>query len=1088
MFVPWTSASTGGKPGDMSTIRAGSAGSAFTGLATCVVVMADSAGIARLTVPPLAAHRGRLLSTSPNEQVVAVFSAASDAAYSALAVRAAAPAGIRVGLHTGYFRAPAGRPAHGPAIRRCERLAQAATAGQILVSAPAAATLSGHLPAEMSLHELGRHRLADLAPAERIFELQHVDADAGPMAHSLDAVPNNLPVQLTGFVGRQQELAKVGELLGDSRLVTLTGTGGVGKTRLAMQAAAELADRWPDGVWWVDLAAVTDAAEVGDAVVTAVGGLIDRAGRQVRSLAVQLRDHKALVCLDNCEHVIEGIAELAEELVHSCPELTLLVTSREPINVPGEITWQVPPLGTDEALSLFAERAAAVLPYFAVDEVNEPAIRSMCVHLDGIPLAVELAAAWVRTLTPTQVDASLDDRFALLVRSPRGAPARHQTLAASIDWSHNLLDDVERRVFRRLAVFPRSFDLEAVLAVCSDEPTDRAAVMQAVGRLVDTSLVVTEEQEGRARYRLLETIRAYAAERLKESEDDFSTRERHLDHYLKLAEAAEPELDHDKDAWLAKIGPERDNFRSALDWSLAAAEPDRGRRLAAALSWMWNLHATGREGVAYLKRAIDRAPADRSLLQARLFTGYAQVADTAAPFDFDAAERGLDLATELGDDRLRSRCLTFTALSRLYTDADSAWSLGKQAYELAEVAGDGYGRDATRALLGLILTMRDRHDAAALMLRDAADGLIRRGDRGIAATVLVVRSNSAVLTGQLAAARRFAELAVQTATPLGDYFRVGMARGQLATVLGICGDLDAALRLLEPLVRLIDGDPDSVSVPGLGMVMGELHRRRGDSAEALRWLERDLPKESPAADTYLMALLLPPYGAALRAAGRRDEAAELLERAATLAQRFDLPRYRADALEQLGYLAEADDPDRAANLHHEALTIRVEHGLRLRYVTSLEALGSLMAQGGRPVEAVRVLAASDQARRELGCPAPPAEQPALAALVDRLRSHAGFEAAWSDGAGLSLDDAVAYARRMRGARGRPQSGWASLTPTELKVVQLASDGLSNPEIGARLFMSRSTVKTHLSRAFAKLGVSNRTELAAIAATRSQRHG
>jgi DNA-binding CsgD family transcriptional regulator len=314
-----------------------------------------------------------------------------------------------------------------------------------------------------------------------------------------------------------------------------------------------------------------------------------------------------------------------------------------------------------------------------------------------------------------------------------------------------------------------------------------------------------------------------------------------------------------------------------------------------------------------------------------------------------------------------------------------------------------------------------------------------------------------------------------------------MARGQLATVLGVCGELDAALRLLEPLVRLIDGDPDRVSVPGLGMVMGELHRRRGDAAEALHWLERDLPKANPAADTYLMAVLLPPYGAALRAAGRRDEAAELLERAVMLAQRFDLPRCQADALEQLGYLADADYPDRAANLHHEALTFRVEHGLRLRYITSLEALGSLMAVTGRPVDATRVLAASGRARRELGCPVPPADEPALAELVDNLRPHPAFDAAWREGAGLGLDDAVSYVRRMRGARGRPDSGWASLTPTELRVVQLASDGLSNPEIGARLFVSRSTVKTHLSRAFAKLGVSNRTELAAIAATRSQRH-
>lgn len=944
--------------------------SAAAGLTTCVVAVSDDAVAGQEADAALRTHGGRVLGTRPDELVVAaVFPAAPDAARAAIALRAATLGGHRVGLHTGHVRRPEGAPGVDPVIRRCERLANAAAPRQILVSSAAAATLSRQLPAETSLHDLGSHRLADLAPAERIFELGDADGGAGSAPRSLDAIPSNLPFQLTGFVGRQHELAEVRRLLGDSRLLTLTGTGGVGKTRLAVQAAAELAEGWPDGVWWIDLAAVADADEVADAVVSVVGGLNDPTGRPVRSVAFQLRDHKVLVCLDNCEHVIEGVADLAAELVLRCPEVSVLITSREPINVPGETAWQVPPLGTAEAMSLFAERAAAVLPYFAVDELNAPAIRSMCVHLDGIPLAVELAAAWMRTLTPMQIDAGLDDRFALLVRSPRGVPARYQTLAASIEWSHNLLDDVERRVFRRLAVFPRSFDLAAVLAVCSDHAADRALVMQAVGRLVDASLVVTEKHEGELRYRLLETIRAYAAERLKESEDESSTRDRHLDHYLELAEAAEPELDHDKDAWLARIGPERDNLRSALDWGLAAAEPERGRRLAAALSWMWNLHATGREGVTYLKRAIDRDPADRSLLQARLLTGYAQIADTAAPFDFDAAERGLALVTELGDDRLRSRCLTFTALSRLYADVDSAWSLSRQADELAEIAGDGYGRDAARALQGLILTMRDQHDAAAPMLRDAADGLISRGDRGIAATVLVVRSGSALLTGRLAAARELAQLAVQTATPLGDYFRVGMARGQLATVLGVGGELDAAFEQLEPLVRVLDSESDGPSVPGFGMVMGELHRRRGDPAEALRWLERDLPKAGPAADTYLMAVVLPPYGAALRAVGHHAEAGEHLQRAVVLAQRFDMPRCRADALEQLGHLANADDPDSALNLHHEALTIRVEHGLRLRYITSLEALGSLMATSGRPVDATRVLAASGRARREIGCPA-----------------------------------------------------------------------------------------------------------------------
>lgn len=893
--------------------------------------------------------------------------------------------------------------------------------------------------------------------------------------------PHNLPVPLTPFVGRQTELDEVARLLVDSPLVTLTGTGGVGKTRLAAQVAVETASRWPDGVWWVELGAVSDPTEVSDVAASSIGVLADRSGYQARSLALQLRDRKALVCLDNCEHVAEAAAELAETLARSCPDVAVLATSRQPLNVPAETTWQVQPLPLDEAVSLFTERARSVLPYFAIDEANERVIRSMCTRLDGIPLALELAASWMRTLTPAQLERGLDDRFALLVRSPRGTPGRHQTLAASIDWSHNLLEDVERRVLRRLAIFKGGFDLEAALVVCSDPTTDRAAVMQALGRLVDTSLVVAEHRVGESRYRLLETIRTDATARLADAGEDVPIRDRHLDHYLAVAETAEPELDRDKDAWRARMEPERDNLRAALDWGLAAPDPERGRRLAAALAWLWNLRATGREGIGYLKRAIDRAPQDRTLLQARLFAGYALVADTAAPFDFDVVRQGLELAAELGHDRLRGRFLAMTALGRLFTDIDGAWDLSVQAQHVAGAAGDEYGQDSAWALQALILALRDRHDEAAPMLRKVAESLTHRGDRGIAATTLAAHSSSALVTGQIALARALAEDAVRTAEPLGDYFRVAVARGQLATVLGVLGDINAGLNLLEPFVRLIDSDPAGTSVPGLGLVIGELHRMRGEFDEALRWLERDVPKDGPAADSYVAAIMLPTYGATLLGAGRRDEAAESLERAVELARRFDMPRYLSDALEQLGHLADTDDPDQAADLHHEALAIRIEHGLRLRYIPSLEALGALLTRTGRRTEAARLLAASDRARIEIGCPRPPTGRPAFETLAGRLQTDPEAAAAWDDGAELDVDDAVAYARRMRGVRGRPDSGWASLTPTELNVAKLAAEGLTNPQIGTRLFISRSTVKTHLAHVYAKLGVSNRTELATIAA-------
>lgn len=1047
-------------------------------LATFVTVIAPSKDGIGAVGRMLADHGGRL-GPRAAQLLGAVFRSDSDAVVAALAVRTALPSTM-VALHTGPDRAQPRSSHPGPEARRCERLCEIANPGQILVSAHTKSAVGHRLPDGAWLQDLGRHRLRDLGPAERIFELCDAATRATGPLRSLDSVPNNLPVQLTPFVGRRPELAEAAALLAGSRLVTLTGAGGAGKTRLAAQLAAETADDWPDGVWWVELAAVVDPAEVAELVTASIGVLAEHSGPQVRSLAVQLRDRKALVCLDNCEHVAAGVAELADTLVRSCPEVAVLATSRQPLNVPGESTWQVPPLAVDEALALFVERAGAARPYFAVDESTERAIRSLCARLDGIPLALELAAAWMRTLTPAQVEQGLDDRFDLLVRSPRGATGRHQTLAASIDWSHNLLEDVERRVFRRLAVFAGSFNLDAVLAVCSDATSDRATVMQALGRLVDASLVVAEQQIDEARYRLLESIGAYAANRLTEASEDGTIRDRHLAHFLAVAEAAEPELDRDKDVWRVRMEPERDNLRAALDWGLAAPDPDCGRRLAAALAWLWNLRATGREGISYLKRAIERAPQDRTLLQAKLFTGYALVADTAAPLDLDAAQRGLELATELGDDRLRGRCLAMTALGRLFVDIDGAWDLSAQAEEIATAATDGYGRDSARALQALILVLRDRHDDASTVLRDVVDGLIERGDRGIAATMLAVWSSSALVTGRLGSARDLAELAVQTASPLGDYYRVGTARGSLAVVLGHSGEVDAGLRLLEPFVRLVDSDPTTSSVPGLGLFMGELHLLRGEFDDALGWLERDVPKDGPAADTYLAAITLPMYGTALLGSGRREEAAESLERAVVLTRRFNLPRYLSDALEQLGHLA--DDPNRAADLHHEALAIRVEHGLRLRYIASLEALGPLMARTGRRAEAARLLAASDRARAELGYPRPPVDHPGFEAHAARLSTDPDTASAWNDGAATDLDDAVSYARRMRGTRGRPDSGWPSLTPTERDVAQLAADGLSNPQIGSRLFISRSTVKTHLSHIYAKLGVSNRTELAASAAS------
>jgi predicted ATPase len=316
---------------------------------------------------------------------------------------------------------------------------------------------------------------------------------------------------------------------------------------------------------------------------------------------------------------------LAETLVRSCSGVSVLATSREPLGVAGEAVWRVPSLAEDEAVRLFTSRAALVRSGPACD-ADDDAARVICRRLDGIPLAVELAAAWVRALTPAQIAAGMGDRFRMLTGGPRGVVARHRTLAASMQWSYDLLDEADRAVFRRLAVFAGGFTIDAARAVSAGDEVCEGDVLATVGRLIDKSLVNVQEGNNEFRYRMLDTIQQYAQDRLRDSGELAGTRDRHLDHFLVFAELAEPQLDQDQDRWRAALQAEHDNFRAALEWAFTAAEPDRGRRLAAALARFWFLHGHTTDGLGFLQQAIDLTPDDRSPLQASLLFGLALVA------------------------------------------------------------------------------------------------------------------------------------------------------------------------------------------------------------------------------------------------------------------------------------------------------------------------------------------------------------------------------------------------------------------------------------------------------------------------------
>src|SRR5581483_5844026 len=425
---------------------------------------------------------------------------------------------------------------------------------------------------------------------EHVYQLRHPGlGDNFPPLRGLDVVPNNLPTQLTSFIGRSAEVAQVARTLQDNRLVTLTGSGGCGKTRLAVQAAAEMSATFPDGVWFADLSPVTDADGVATALVAALGAVTAPGQPPLDAAVARARSSSLLVVLDNCEHVIDACCSAVEALLRGCPDVRVLATSREVLGVGGEVSVRVPSLplppatdtgaidalATSDAVRLFVDRALRARPNFTVTNETAGDVASICRRLDGIPLAIELAAARVRVLSPAQIAAGLDDRFRLLGGGARTALARQQTLAASVAWSHDLLSDDERAVFRRLSIFGGGFDLDAAEAVAAGGDVEGWQVLDVLSALVDKSLVLAEDEGPSTRYRMLETLRAFAVDRHVASGEVDDSYGRASDHYVARAEAL-------GEAHLARLSPDLDTIRAVVTWAVASS-PDRALKLATVL-------------------------------------------------------------------------------------------------------------------------------------------------------------------------------------------------------------------------------------------------------------------------------------------------------------------------------------------------------------------------------------------------------------------------------------------------------------------------------------------------------------------------
>src|ERR1700693_3917493 len=644
------------------------------------VMTAAIARLNRVVCDVVAAHHGvRPVEQGEGDSFVAAFARASDTVAAALELRRAplAPIRLRIGVHTGEVQLRDEGNYAGSTINRTARLRDLAHGGQTVLSGATESLVLDRLPEGAWLTDLGAHPLRDLPRPERGVQLCHPDLvnEFPPLRVSGTVVSTRLPVQLTSFVGRDAQGTQLRELLAQNRVVTLTGAGGVGKTRLAIQVAAAMAGEFSDGVWWVDLAPITDPALVAVTVARALG-LPDQPGRSTMDTLLRfVRDRQMLVVLDNCEHLLDASAELVVAVLSGAARLTVLATSREAIGVAGEVSWRVPSLSLDgEALELFADRARHARPDFTLTDDNAAAVGEICARLDGVPLAIELAAARVRALSPPEILDSLHDRFRLLTGGARTAVRRQQTLRASVDWSHALLTEPERVLFRRLAVFLGGFDLAAAQAVAGGGDVQRYQVLDQLTLLVDKSLVVADDSGGRTRYRLLETVRQYALEKLGESGEGDAGRAVHRDNYTSRAALLDAPPGRDYEQRIEQADTEIDNLRAAFAWSRENSDVELALTLASSLQPLWLARGRIREGLTWSDAALADLGAQHAEVAPAVLAQ--ALADSAmlglwvgAAESLDQAQHALVIARDLDEPALLARALTACGIITRYFDA-----------------------------------------------------------------------------------------------------------------------------------------------------------------------------------------------------------------------------------------------------------------------------------------------------------------------------------------------------------------------------------------------------------------------------------
>jgi len=725
---------------------------------------------------------------------------------------------VRMAVHTGLSYERSG-DYFGPTVNRVSRLLSIGHGGQVLVSGTSTDLAQGDMPPKSSLRDLGAHRLRDLIQPEQVYQLVSPDLPSEfPPLRSLEALPNNLPLQLSELVGREADINEVEKRLAKTRIITLVGTGGVGKTRLALQVGANLLDSYPDGVWFIELAPLTDPTFV----VGAIAAVLDMQGTEdkplIEVLVRSLRHRQALIILDNCEHLVSGAADAADRLLHGCPGVRILATSRVGLNIEGETVLRVASLGvpkrSDElsvqdtklfgAIALFEERASAALESFTLDESNTAVVAQICRRLDGIPLAIELAAARVKVLSVQQLAARLDERFRILTGGRRNVLPRQQTMRALIDWSYDLLTENEKAMFRRVAVFAGGWTLDAASDVCADEQIERWDVLDLLSALVDKSMVVAELSGAEQRYRLLESTRQYAWEKLVESGERDRMGARHArffeafgqQHY---AETATMSIR----AWNALMEPELDNFRAVLNWTLAERHDLALGASAAAVSAplfsRLNLRIEGSRWVDLARQVLDGVS---TLTQARL-ARWAALFSQLQGGSFEEREskfkRAIELLRSTEDKRELELVLMNAAWELAVHDRlDEARPLNEEALHIARELNEGptFARCLSQAayLAADPMTQDRLFEESLAMYRSL-------GDEDRVAATLIWRAEAAFVRGEYEQCIKYGTGSLEIGERTKDKSQINIDLSNLANYYLAAGDLSSALEFARRALR-----------------------------------------------------------------------------------------------------------------------------------------------------------------------------------------------------------------------------------------------------------------------------------------------